>query len=137
LKEKNMAVFELLVKSIDIHNTDEDDSEWHLNIGADNWSNSMNFWWNGDEGVRGVSDFDHYEINAKEQFRIEPGQKIFIHAGGFEEDDPGIPLFDDNDGLPGFGFEIDPFALEPGDDYAVSAAAGDFHYTLHWDIIPW
>jgi hypothetical protein len=135
-----MAFAEVILKSIEIHNTDEDDAEWHFNAGADTASHSMQFNWDAD----GVSDGDVYNFNwflpngqpipVSDVFRVNPGEQIFIHAGGFEEDDPGIPLFDDNDPIPGFGFTIDPAAVSAGDDFAVQGADKDFHYTLHWDI---
>src|SRR5688500_11419299 len=130
-----MPFAQVTLKSIEVHNTDEGDSEWHLNVGAETWGASKQFNWN----VDGVSDGDVYSFSENGKpvstaLILAPGKQVFIHAGGFAEDDPGFPLFDDHDGLPGSGFTVDTAAVSAGDDYPVSASAGAFHYTLHWDF---
>ena len=114
-----MPFAQVILNSIEIHNTDEDNSEWHFNVGANTWNSSLNFDWN----VDGVSDGDFYNFSqngmpVSQIFMVNPGEQIFIHAGGYEEDDPGFPLYDDNDGLPGFRFSVDPAAVSAGNGFS-------------------
>jgi hypothetical protein len=126
---------EVIFKGITIHQTDEGNSEWRLGMGVGTATQHKPFGWN----VDGVSTGEHYNFSennvpVKTVFVLNPGEQLFFHAGGYEEDDPGFPLFDDNDGLPGFGVLVDPAAASPGDDFQIHASAGDFNYSLHYDV---
>jgi hypothetical protein len=115
-----MSKLILNLESINIHNTDEGDSEWRLDVNVGN----QHFDWD----KNGVSDGDNRIIDHDFVFNnFNKNFDLTIFSGGKEDD----PIFDDD--LPS-NIEV----LQKGDyfdhSFTTTAQNDDFSYTLNWNL---